>query len=117
MAASEGTVAQTLTILGQAVSAVFRAENVDSFAALLVAGLALGLVRLRYGHVALAIGIHAGWVLTIKVFKKYTYILPESPQRYLAGSYDDFIGWVAVASLGVLLFMIWWRPSRGEESP
>lgn len=102
-------VTQTLAVLAHATSAVFRAENLDSFAALLVAGLALGLVRLRRGHVALAIGIHAGWVLAIKVFKKYTYIDPASPERYLAGRYDDFIGWVAAACLGALLAMMWWR--------
>lgn len=103
-----GGATQVLGILGEAVAAVFRRENLDSFTALLFAGLALGLVRLRLGHVALAIGIHAGWVLVIKVFKKFTYVRSDSPLRYLAGHYDDVIGWVAALSLGVLLLALWW---------
>jgi len=115
-AGEEGAV-PVLSILGRAVASVFHLENLDAFVALLVAGLALGLVRLRQGHVALAIGIHAGWVLTIKAFKKYTYLDPGSPLGYLAGHYDEVVGWVAVVSLGLLLVMLWrWLEPREEAT-
>ena len=105
-AAPDGLLAGFI-VLGDAAASVFQWRNLDSFLALLVAGLALGLVRLRDGHVALCIGIHAGWVLTIKVFKKYTYIEPDSPLHALAGAYDGVIGWAAVVPLGLLLLGVW----------
>jgi membrane protease YdiL (CAAX protease family) len=96
-------------ILGHATAAVADARNVDAFLALLGAGVALGIVRLRQGHVALAIGIHAGWVLTIKVFKKYTYLVPDAPLRPLAGRYDEVVGWVAAGVLWLLALLLWRR--------
>jgi len=114
-AAPDGNLAGFI-VLGDAIASVFQWRNVDSFLALLVAGLALGLVRLRDGHVALCIGIHAGWVLTIKVFKKYTFIEPDSPLSALAGAYDGVIGWAAVVSLALLLLGVWvFVNPRGKE--
>jgi membrane protease YdiL (CAAX protease family) len=105
-------------MLGHAVAAVPDPVNLDSFTALLVAGLVLGIVRLREGDVALAIGIHAGWVFTIKVFKKLTYVSDSSGMRGLAGHYDDLIGWLAAGMLCVLaLALWWWLPVRREATP
>ncbi len=101
-----------LRLLAAAGHGVFQAENVDSFVALLLAGVALGLARLRSGDVALAIGIHAGWVLTIKVCKKATYLSPDSALQALAGHYDGVIGWLAAAALGALALAIWRLPRR-----
>jgi membrane protease YdiL (CAAX protease family) len=102
-------------MLGRAAAAVPDPVNLDSFAALLVAGLVLGIVRLREGDVALAIGIHAGWVFTIKVFKKLTHVSEASGLRGLAGHYDDLIGWLAAGMLCVLALTLWWRlPARGR---
>ena len=63
-----------LEVLRAAALNMFRLQHLDSFIALFVAGLTLGLVRLRHGDVAVCIGIHAGWVLTIKLFKKLTHV-------------------------------------------
>jgi membrane protease YdiL (CAAX protease family) len=90
-----------------AIQNVFQWQNLDSFVALFIAGLTLSLVRMRQGDVALCIGIHAGWVFMIKVFKKYTYDLTDGPYRALAGYYDDVIGWLVAACLTVLLFCVW----------
>jgi membrane protease YdiL (CAAX protease family) len=105
-------------VLGHAVTAMFSAANLDSFVALLVAGLLLGIVRMRQGDVMLCIGIHAGWVLTIKVFKKLTYVSPDSGLRWLAGHYDDLVGWLAAAVLAVTLLAIWrWLPAADTVEP
>jgi len=101
-------VAGAFAILGHAAAAIPDAAHLDAFLALLGAGVALGIVRLRHGHVALAIGIHAGWVLSIKVFKKYTYLVPDGPLRALAGRYDEVVGWVAAAALWLLALVLWW---------
>ena len=96
---------------------VLDPANVDSFVALLAAGVALGVARIRDGDVALAIGIHAGWVFTIKVFKKFTYVSEASGLRALAGRYDDLIGWLAAAVLAALALVLWWRlPARGVSA-
>jgi membrane protease YdiL (CAAX protease family) len=96
-----------LQVLAAAAQNIFQLQHLDSFVALFIAGVTLGLLRLRQGDVAMCIGIHAGWVLTIKVFKKLTYLLPEGTNRSLAGHYDEVIGWVAVVCFAVMLILIW----------
>ncbi|MDJ0871221.1 MAG: type II CAAX endopeptidase family protein [Gammaproteobacteria bacterium] len=74
----------------------------DSFVALLVAGVLLALVRRDSGHIAYCIGVHAGWVMVIRVTKHFTDRSAEAPLGWLVGSYDGVIGWLAAAWLGVL---------------
>lgn len=97
-------------VLGQALGAVARLQNLDSLLALLCAGVVLGVVRLRDGDIAACLGIHFGWVLTIKLFKKLTYISQATPMRALAGQYDDVIGWLAALVFAVLALALWRRP-------
>ena len=103
-----------LQVLAAATQNIFQLQNLDSFVALFIAGVTLGVVRLRHGDVAMCIGIHAGWVLTIKVFKKLTYVSPTQTNRALAGQYDDVIGWVAAVCLAAMLILIWFfvRPAK-----
>lgn len=98
-----------LQVLGQALAAVASVRNLDSFVALLGAGVVLGVARLRDGDIARCLGIHFGWVLTIKLFKKLTYVSDQTPMRALAGHYDDVIGWLAALVLAVLALILWYR--------
>ncbi len=68
---------------------------VDSFIALFLAGTLLAIVRLKTNNIALCIGIHAGWVIVIKVFKRVTDSNPSSEYAFLTGSYDKVIGYLA----------------------
>ena len=97
----------TFELLQVAAQNMFQLQHLDSFAALCIAGATLALIRLRQGDVAMCIGIHAGWVLTIKLFKKLTYVSPTATNRFLAGQYDDVIGWVAAACLAMMFFLVW----------
>lgn len=97
-------------VLGQALAAVARVENLDSFVALLCAGVVLGVMRLRDGDIASCLGIHFGWVLSIKLFKKLTYISDVTPMRVLAGRQDDLIGWLAALVFAVLAVVLWCWP-------
>jgi membrane protease YdiL (CAAX protease family) len=111
--------AQALTafeVLEAAAQNVFQMQHLDSFVALFIAGVTLGLVRLRQGDVVMCMGIHAGWVLTIKVFKKLTYLSPAQTNRFLAGHYDDVVGWTASVCLLVMLIFVWryMRPSSSS---
>ena len=74
----------------------------DSFVALFMAGVLLALVRRDSGHLAYCIGVHAGWVMVIRVTKHFTDRSAEAPLSCLVGSYDGVIGWLAAAWLGVL---------------
>ena len=79
----------------------------DSFAALFAAGLLLSLVRERTGHIVLCIGIHAGWVLGIKLARVTTTAAADSPAAALIGSYDGVIGWAAAALLAFITLGYW----------
>jgi hypothetical protein len=83
----------------------------DSFVALFIAGLLLGLVRERTGNIALCIGIHAGWVLMIKLARELTEVDHAAPMSFLIGSYDGIIGWAAAGILG-LVTLGYWRYGR-----
>lgn len=88
---------------------------VDSFMALFAAGLFLALVRERTGNIALCIGIHAGWVLTIKLAKEMTDAAVNTPASRLIGNYDGIIGWAAAAVLGLVI--LWhWRYGNARQS-
>lgn len=74
----------------------------DSFIALFAVGVFLSLVRERTGNIALCIGMHAGWVLVIKLTRFLTESAADAPLAFLAGSYDGMIGWLATGWLALL---------------
>ncbi len=80
------------------------AQIFDSLIALFFAGVLLSIVRIRTNRIAYCIGIHAGWVIAIKVFKRVTDSNPQSEYAFLTGSYDKVIGYLAAIS--ILLFII-----------
>jgi membrane protease YdiL (CAAX protease family) len=84
----------------------------DSFIALFCAGLFLGLVRERSGNIALCTGIHAGWVLMIKLASSVTDVDYQSPLAFLVGGYDYMTGWAATGVLAVITLWYW----RNESS-
>jgi len=87
----------------------------DSYIALFAAGLLLSLVRERSGNIALCIGIHAGWVLIIKLTREVTDAASNTPAAMLIGSYDNIIGWAATAVLG-LVTLWYWRYGCASQS-
>lgn len=80
---------------------------IDSFVALFMAGLLLSLVREHSGNIALCIGIHAGWVMMIKVTREVTDVAAGSSTAFLIGSYDGIIGWAAAVVLGLATLGYW----------
>jgi len=91
-------------------------SDLGSFIALFLAGALLCLVRLRTGRIAAAVGIHAGWVLVIQVFRRSTEAtvandVSPSWQHALAGSYDGTIGWMAAIVFVLAMAVLYrWRP-------
>lgn len=81
-------------------------EIFDSFVALFLAGALLAIIRLRSNRIALCIGIHAGWVLAIKVFKRVTDSNPHSDFAFLTGNYDKVIGYLAAACITCFIIFL-----------
>ena len=77
----------------------------DSFIALFLAGVLLAFVRIRSNRIALCMGIHAGWVVVIKVFKRVTDTNVQSDYAFLTGSYDKVIGYLAAVCLAVFIII------------
>ena len=78
---------------------------IDSFIALFLAGVLLAVVRIRSNKLALCMGIHAGWVLAIKVFKRVTDTNALSDYAFLTGSYDKVIGYLAAICIAVFIIL------------
>jgi len=83
------------------------AEIADRFVALVVAGVFLSMVRERTGNLVWAIGIHAGWVMIIKLGKKLTLVDPNSPAAILISS-DGITGWWSTAWMAAIAAVYWW---------
>jgi membrane protease YdiL (CAAX protease family) len=105
-----------LASLAAGFPALFRMENLDSFVALTLVGLFLSLVRERCGHIGWGIGLHAGWVLVIKLIQSYSDNVPHAPLGFLTGSYDGVIGWLAAGWIGLLALVLALWPRRGSPS-
>ncbi|HEY8520008.1 MAG TPA: CPBP family intramembrane glutamic endopeptidase [Gammaproteobacteria bacterium] len=76
--------------------------ELDAFLALTAGGLLLAAMRLRYDHVALGAGFHAGWVWVMKLAQEYTDVNPESPLLFLEGAYAGTMGYLGLAWIAVL---------------
>ena len=79
----------------------------DSFITLVVAGLLLSLIRERTGSIVICIGIHAGWVLMIRLTREVTSTASGTPAAQLIGSYDYITGWAATLVLGLVTLVYW----------
>jgi hypothetical protein len=68
----------------------------DAFLALSAVGLLLALVRRRWGDIAGCVGLHAGFVATIAVFRKISLSAPTGDWSFLVGHFDGLLGlWIA----------------------
>jgi membrane protease YdiL (CAAX protease family) len=79
----------------------------DAFLALYFVGLLLALLRLRTGDIACSIGLHAGFVAVIAVFRKVS-VAGSSDWSFLVGRFDGLLGiWIGL--LAALLCVALWR--------
>jgi membrane protease YdiL (CAAX protease family) len=68
----------------------------DSFVALYFVGLLLALVRRRWGDLAGCIGLHAGFVAVIAVFRRISAPAADNGWSFLVGDFDGLLGlWIA----------------------
>lgn len=94
-------------ILADGAQHMLHDAPIDSLLALFCAGLFLAAVRLVFPRtIALCIGIHAGWVVVIKIARRLTNPDPHAPLAYLVGPYDQIIGYGAAVWISLLLVML-----------
>lgn len=94
-------------ILADGVRRLLHDTPFDCLLALFCVGLFLAAVRLIVPRaLALCIGIHAGWVVVIKVARRLTDPDPHAPLAYLVGPYDQIIGYAAAGWISLLLMLI-----------
>lgn len=84
----------------------------DSFLALLAVGVLLGVARRHTGTIALATGLHAGWVLVMRVVVGATARPETARYAWLVSHSDGFTGWLVTAWTVALLALLarGWRP-------
>lgn len=88
---------------------------VDAFVALYCVGLLLALVRRRWGDLAGCIGLHAGFVAVIAMFRKVSAPGPEHDVWHLVGRFDGLLGWW-IAALTALCCLLLWRTGRSRPT-
>ena len=83
---------------------------IDAAITLLMLGILLGLIRVNFKTISYGIGIHSGFVFTIKTFKSNSSLNLESDYIYLLSNYDSFTGhlatiWITTLILFYLIFI------------
>ena len=79
-------------------------SDADSWIALFFAGVLLALIRMHTNNILWCIGLHAGWVSHIKIFKSFTDRDNNAACATLAGNYDKYIGELSAAwIIGLLI--------------
>jgi uncharacterized protein len=78
----------------------------DAFVALWCVGLLLALVRQRWGDIAGCIGLHAGFVAVIAVFRKVSAPAAPNDWSFLVGSFDGLLGWWIALLTGLLCVLV-----------
>jgi len=65
----------------------------DSFLSWLVVGLILSLTRVLTGNIAVAIGLHAGWVIVLRMLQEGTASGGSTPYSAWVGRFDGLLGY------------------------
>jgi len=84
----------------------------DSLFALVAGALLLGLIRYRTGRIAECIGIHAAWVMVVKILRQTTYPNSDASWSFMIGGYDGVIGILAGVWFSSLAIAYYFRYGR-----
>lgn len=92
----------------------------DSFLSWLVVGLILSLTRVLTGNIAVAIGLHAGWVIVLRMLQEATSSGEAPAYAFWVGRFDGLLGywllpWGVCIALALMLTRARWVPHA--ESP
>ena len=82
----------------------FKIISLDSAMTLLILGILLGIIRVRYQSISYCIGIHTGFIFLIKTFKQNSSVNYNSAYNSFLSSYDQFTG--NLASIWIIFILI-----------
>jgi membrane protease YdiL (CAAX protease family) len=93
----------------------------DSFLSWLLLGLILSLTRVLTGNIAVAIGLHAGWVVILRMLQQATDSGPAPTYAAWVGKFDGLLGYWLVPwglTIGVALWLTRarWVPSASSPA-
>jgi uncharacterized protein len=88
----------------------------DSFLSWLVVGLILSLTRVLTGNIAVAIGLHAGWVVVLRMLQEATSSGSAPAYAFWVGRFDGLVGywllpWGFMVAVALWLTRARWIPS------
>jgi membrane protease YdiL (CAAX protease family) len=84
----------------------------DSFLSWLIVGLILSLTRVLTGNIAVAIGLHAGWVVVLRVLQEGTVSGDAPAYAFWVGRFDGLLGYWLVP-WGVCIAAALWLTRAG----
>lgn len=97
---------------------------IDSLLAYFAIGLVLSLARVLSGNIAAAIGLHAGWVIVLRIMQQTTVRSASSDYAVWLGAFDGLVGlwmlpWAAAIGLGLWLTRARWAgpPALTDRFP
>jgi uncharacterized protein len=87
----------------------------DAFLSWLIVGLILSLTRVLTGNIAVAIGLHAGWVVVLRMLQEATESGVAPAFSFWVGRFDGLLGlwllpWGAVIAVALWLTRALWVP-------
>src|SRR5487761_2526696 len=87
----------------------------DSFLSWLAVGLLLSLTRVLTGNIAVAIGLHAGWVLVLRMLQLGTVRNIATADSIWVGKFDGLLGywmlpWSIAIAIALWSLRKWWVP-------
>lgn len=94
-----------LTALLESAAGYSQLTYLSTALSLFLAGVLLGLLRLWSGSVVACIGVHAGWIFSIKIDKKLSAFNADAPAAFWVGAYDSYNGWAT--AIWLLLLTTW----------
>ena len=94
----------------------------DAFLSWLVVGLILSLTRVLTGNIAVAIGLHAGWVVVLRMLQQGTAAGNSPAYSAWVGHFDGLLGYwllpwgVAIAAALWLARSVWVSYAKGLKA-
>ena len=95
--------------------ALFRFHDpviIDSFLTLFMLGVLLSLIRLRNNNIALAAGVHAGIVMSMKLTGEFTDYVTNNSFPFLVNKYDHMLGSLALGWLVLICVTYYWQTKQ-----
>lgn len=94
----------------------------DSFLSWLVVGLILSLTRVLTGNIAVAIGLHAGWVVVLRMLQEATSSASAPSYAMWVGKFDGLLGywllpWGICIAAALWLTRLRWVPCATSGPP